>query len=107
MFLALIIHINLLKHIDIFQAVLILVGCPACLRNFLDFLCELFCSLNESLFINVTYLSEISRFKHVTENFGDGLYQACKEVKFGTMNTRVIDFIGAGASNYELCVLVL
>lgn len=38
---------------------------------------------------------------YVTETFGDGLYQACKDVKFGTMNTRAMDFVGAGANNYE------
>lgn len=38
---------------------------------------------------------------YVAESFGEGLYKSCKDVKFGTMNTRAIDFVGAGASNYE------
>jgi len=38
---------------------------------------------------------------YVTETFGEGLYESCKDVKFGTMNTRAIDFVGAGASNFE------
>ncbi|KAI5432551.1 hypothetical protein KIW84_020023 [Lathyrus oleraceus] len=90
------------------QAIPILVGCPACLRNFLNLFCELSCSPNQSLFINVTSVSEATGNTtvdgidfYVTETFGDGLYQACKDVKFGTMNTRAIDFVGAGASNYE------
>ena len=38
---------------------------------------------------------------HLTETFGQGLYESCKDVKFGTMNTRAIDFVGAGASNFK------
>lgn len=38
---------------------------------------------------------------YVTEKFGKGLYDSCKDVKFGTMNTRAIDFVGGGAKNYE------
>lgn len=37
----------------------------------------------------------------VTKTFGEGLYSSCKDVKFGTMNTRAIDFIGAGAKNFK------
>lgn len=37
----------------------------------------------------------------VTKTFGEELYSSCKDVKFGTMNTRAIDFIGAGAKNFE------
>ncbi|KAH1263965.1 NPC intracellular cholesterol transporter 1 [Glycine max] len=150
------------------QAVPILVGCPACLRNFLNLFCELSCSPNQSLFINVTSISEMGSFAaagwewdfqwrrqlfdaftrtektsgfgrkmhlvytqwgmctrcscgtilmkirmvdgnttvdgidyHLTETFGQGLYESCKDVKFGTMNTRAIDFVGAGASNFK------
>ena len=35
----------------------------------------------------------------VTDTFGEGLYNSCKDVKFGTMNTRALDFVGAGARN--------
>lgn len=38
---------------------------------------------------------------YVTETFGEGLYKSCKDVKFGTMNTRAIDFVGAGASSFQ------
>ncbi|KAG5033741.1 hypothetical protein JHK87_008651 [Glycine soja] len=37
----------------------------------------------------------------VTDAFGEGLYESCKEVKFGTMNSRALQFIGAGAQNYK------
>nr|AGV40493.1 hypothetical protein [Phaseolus vulgaris] len=89
-------------------AVPILVGCPSCLRNFLNLFCELSCSPNQSLFINVTSISEVNGNMtvdgidfYVTETFGEGLYESCKDVKFGTMNTRAIDFVGAGASNFK------
>jgi Niemann-Pick C1 protein len=38
---------------------------------------------------------------YVTQNFGEALYQSCKDVKFGTMNTRAIDFVGGGANSYQ------
>ncbi|KAL2936836.1 NPC intracellular cholesterol transporter 1-like protein 1b [Bienertia sinuspersici] len=90
------------------QAIPLLVGCPACLRNFLNIFCELSCSPNQSLFINVTSTAKVSgnltvdgiEF-FVSEDFGEGLYDSCKDVKFGSMNTRAIDFVGAGAKNYE------
>ncbi|KAJ4829723.1 hypothetical protein Tsubulata_020732 [Turnera subulata] len=90
------------------QAVPLLVGCPACLRNFLNLFCELSCSPDQSLFINVTSTSEVNgnltvdgiEF-YVTDTFGEGLYNSCKEVKFGTMNTRAIEFIAGGAKNLK------
>ncbi|XP_057440804.1 uncharacterized protein LOC130732832 [Lotus japonicus] len=95
-------------RVQVQQAVPILVGCPACLRNFLNLFCELSCSPNQSLFINVTSISQVDGNMtvdgidlYVTETFGEGLYSACKDVKFGTMNTRAIDFVGAGANNYK------
>ncbi|GFY86297.1 patched family protein [Actinidia rufa] len=90
------------------KAVPFLVGCPACLRNFLNLFCELSCSPNQSLFINVTSMSKVNGNMtvdgiqyYITNTFGEGLYESCKEVKFGTMNTRAIEFIGAGAKNFN------
>lgn len=37
----------------------------------------------------------------VTHHFGEQLFNSCKDVKFGTMNTRSMDFVGAGAQNYS------
>ncbi|CAJ1973140.1 unnamed protein product [Sphenostylis stenocarpa] len=37
----------------------------------------------------------------ITDAFGEGLYESCKEVKFGTMNSRALQFIGAGAQNFK------
>ncbi|MCO5604732.1 hypothetical protein L7F22_058902 [Adiantum nelumboides] len=90
------------------QAVPFLVGCPACLRNFLNLFCELSCSPNQSLFINVTSVAEGSDNAtvvgidfFVTEEYGLQLYDSCKDVKFGASNTRAMDFIGGGAKNAE------
>ncbi|KAH7567015.1 hypothetical protein JRO89_XS07G0007000 [Xanthoceras sorbifolium] len=91
------------------QAIPFLVGCPACLRNFLNLFCELTCSPNQSLFINVTSISKVNNNMtvngidyYITDTFGEGLYESCKDVKFGTMNTRAVDFIGAGAQNFKV-----
>ncbi|CAI9112476.1 OLC1v1012932C1 [Oldenlandia corymbosa var. corymbosa] len=90
------------------QAIPFLVGCPACLRNFLNLFCELSCSPDQSLFINVTSTAEVngqltvdSIDYFISESFGEGLYDSCKDVKFGTMNTRAMAFIGAGAQNFR------
>lgn len=38
---------------------------------------------------------------YITDTFGEGMYESCKEVKFGTMNTRAMEFIGAGAKTFR------
>ena len=38
---------------------------------------------------------------YTTDNFGEGMYDSCKDVKFGTMNSRALEFIGAGAQNFK------
>ncbi|CAM9001419.1 unnamed protein product [Rhodiola kirilowii] len=90
------------------QAVPFLVGCPACLRNFLNLFCELSCSPNQSLFINVTSVAKVGNNMtvdaldfYVADAFGEGLYESCKDVKFGTMNTWAINFVGGGAKNFK------
>ncbi|XAR61542.1 hypothetical protein NMG60_11015995 [Bertholletia excelsa] len=90
------------------QAIPFLVGCPACLRNFLNLFCELTCSPNQSLFINVTSVAKVNGNLtvdgiqyYITDTFGEALYESCKDVKFGTMNSRAIEFIGAGAKNFR------
>ncbi|OIW14788.1 hypothetical protein TanjilG_05409 [Lupinus angustifolius] len=92
------------------QAIPFLVGCPACLRNFLNLFCELTCSPNQSLFINVTSVDKVGGNLtvggidyFVNDAFGEGLYESCKEVKFGTMNTLALQFLGAGAQNFRVC----
>lgn len=50
---------QLVMYANLLQAIPFLVGCPACLRNFLNLFCELSCSPNQSLFINVTSTSQV------------------------------------------------
>ncbi|XP_071698001.1 uncharacterized protein [Rutidosis leptorrhynchoides] len=90
------------------QAIPFLVGCPACLRNFLNLFCELSCSPHQSQFINVTSISKIKSNSTVggidyfiTDTFGNGLFESCKDVKFGSLNSRAIDFVGNGAKNFR------
>lgn len=56
---------------------------------------------------NTTTVDDIDLY--VTSTYGEELYNSCKNVKFGTMNTRAMDFIGGGAQNYKglSCFLVL
>ncbi|KAG8369281.1 hypothetical protein BUALT_Bualt15G0135100 [Buddleja alternifolia] len=84
------------------QVIPFLVGCPACLRNFLNLFCEFSCSPNQSQFINVASVSKVGSNLtvdgidyYVSDDFGEGLFESCKDVKYGTMNTRAIEFIGA------------
>ncbi|KAL9661215.1 hypothetical protein QQ045_026037 [Rhodiola kirilowii] len=90
------------------QAVPLLVGCPACLRNFLNLFCELACSPNQSLFINVTSVAKAGNNMTVdatdffiSDNAGERLYESCKDVKFGTMNMKAMALIGGGAKNFK------
>ncbi|THG07014.1 hypothetical protein TEA_022929 [Camellia sinensis var. sinensis] len=71
------------------KAIPFLVGCPACLRNFLNLFCELSCSPNQSLFINVTSVATVNGNLtvdgiqyYITDTFGEGLFESCKDVKF-------------------------
>ncbi|CAM8915891.1 unnamed protein product [Rhodiola kirilowii] len=90
------------------QAVPLLVGCPACLRNFLNLFCELACSPNQSLFITVTSVAKAGNNMTVdatdffiSDDAGERLYESCKDVKFGTMNMKAMALIGGGAKNFK------
>ncbi|KAK3143975.1 hypothetical protein QOZ80_4AG0307300 [Eleusine coracana subsp. coracana] len=95
-------------HQQVQQAIPFLVGCPACLRNFLNLFCEMSCSPNQSLFINVTSVKQVNNTMtadgidyYVTTNYGEELYNSCKDVKFGSLNTRAMDFLGGGAKTFK------
>ncbi|KAI5459254.1 sterol-sensing domain of SREBP cleavage-activation-domain-containing protein [Mariannaea sp. PMI_226] len=85
-----------------------LVGsCPACKENFFNTFCTFTCSPDQSLFINITdsvtknskqLVTELDQL--ISEEYGAGLYDSCKEVKFGGANSRAMDLIGGGAKNY-------
>lgn len=81
--------------------------CPACKENFYNLFCTFTCSPNQSLFINVTDAESYGSKHRVTEldqlitgEYGSGLFESCKNVKFGATNTNAMDFIGGGAKNY-------
>lgn len=83
-------------------------SCPACKENFFNMFCKFTCSPDQSTFINVTdaakkgsklLVTELDQL--ISEEYGSGLYDSCKEVKFGGANSRAMDLIGGGAKNYH------
>lgn len=38
---------------------------------------------------------------YITDDFGKGMYESCKDVKFGSSNSRALEFLGAGAKNFK------
>jgi len=88
----------------------IISSCPACRRNFYDFICHFTCSPDQSTFINITktaiaidtkkeIVSEISQY--VDPEYAKKFYDSCKEVKFSATNGFAMDLIGGGAKNYS------
>ncbi|TAQ85978.1 hypothetical protein B7494_g5694 [Chlorociboria aeruginascens] len=89
------------------KAVPIISSCPACKENFYNLFCTFTCSPDQSLFINVTETKAkgdkyiVTELDHlVSDSYGTGFYNSCKDVKFGPTNTNAMDFIGGGAKNY-------
>lgn len=83
-------------------------ACPACKKNFYDLFCAFTCSPDQSLFVNVTdtvlksdkYL--VTELDHlVSDEYGGGFYDSCKDVKFGASGSKAMDLIGGGAKNYS------
>ncbi|KAL5488039.1 NCR1 [Sanghuangporus weigelae] len=93
---------------DNFDTVETLVGsCPACRNNFRSFFCSLTCARNQGSFLNITS-TQPSYDKRVAvksidffvgEQFADGFYDSCNEVKLGSANSYAMDFIGGGAKD--------
>ena len=67
----------------------------------------LFLSFTVSIFVRMCYFQVDGNMTvdgiqyYITDIFGEGLYESCKDVKFGTMNTRALEFIGSGAKNFK------
>lgn len=85
----------------------IISSCGACKKNFYDLFCTFTCSPDQSLFVNVTNTVEKNGKYLVTEldqlisnDFGSGFYDSCKDVKMGATGGKAMDFIGGGAKNY-------
>lgn len=69
--------------------------------------CTFTCSPDQSRFINVTQVEKKNGKYMVTEldqlisdEYGSGFYDSCKDVKFGPTNSNAMTFIGGGAKNY-------
>src|SRR5690349_16351386 len=83
-------------------------ACPACKDNFYNMFCTFTCSPDQSLFVNITGTFEKNGKTLVTEldqlisdEYGTGFYNSCKDVKFGPTNSKAMDLIGGGAKNYS------
>ncbi|KAI5852808.1 sterol-sensing domain of SREBP cleavage-activation-domain-containing protein [Morchella snyderi] len=87
----------------------LIAACPACKANFFDLFCTFTCSPDQSLFLNVTSTQELRGGKtivteldyFVSEKFGSGFFDSCKDVKFSATNGYVMDLIGGGAKDYK------
>ncbi|KAF3789097.1 Niemann-Pick C1 protein [Nymphaea thermarum] len=74
-------------HGQVQQAVPFLVGCPACLRNFLNIFCELACSPNQSLFINVTSIAKVKWFTFLGRRAEPGSLGSPYSMRFQSMSS--------------------
>ncbi|ODV89534.1 hypothetical protein CANCADRAFT_58439 [Tortispora caseinolytica NRRL Y-17796] len=87
----------------------LLSACPACKANFFDLFCHMTCSPDQSTFINVTQIGKSTTgldivtemSVYVSPKQASEFYDSCKDVKFSSMNGRVMDLIGGGAQNYS------
>ncbi|KAK4983204.1 niemann-Pick type C-related protein 1 [Elasticomyces elasticus] len=82
-------------------------ACPACKDNFFNLFCTFTCSPDQSLFVNVTKTTPkgdkllVTELDHLVSNeYGSGFYDSCKDVKFGATNGKAMDLIGGGAKNF-------
>jgi Niemann-Pick C1 protein len=82
-------------------------SCPACKENFYNIFCTFTCSPDQSLFVNITQANKTGDKYRVAEldqlisdEYGSGFYDSCKDVKFGSTNSNAMAFIGGGAKNY-------
>ncbi|KAI0081680.1 multidrug efflux transporter AcrB transmembrane domain-containing protein [Panus rudis PR-1116 ss-1] len=84
-------------------------SCPACRNNFRSFWCQFTCSPNQATFLNVTSTQETTTGEtavasvdyYVSEEFGSGFYDSCKNIQVGATNGYAMDLIGGGAKNYS------
>ncbi|KAM3069802.1 niemann-Pick type C-related protein 1 [Clarireedia jacksonii] len=87
----------------------IISSCPACKENFYNLFCTFTCSPDQSLFLNVTEVKPKGGDKYIvteldqliSDEYGSGFFDSCKDVKFGPTNSNAMEFIGGGAKNYS------
>ncbi|RPD67274.1 multidrug efflux transporter AcrB transmembrane domain-containing protein [Lentinus tigrinus ALCF2SS1-7] len=84
-------------------------SCPACRNNFRKFWCSFTCSPDQGNFVNVTSTQTSSTDETavasvdflVSDSFGTGFYDSCKDIKMGATNGYAMDLLGGGAKNYH------
>ncbi|PNH04088.1 Oxygen-evolving enhancer protein 2, chloroplastic [Tetrabaena socialis] len=91
---------------DTQKALPFIVGCPACRHNFVQLWCVLTCSPDQAAFTNVSAVQQaydtnataVAELDHwLGREYVDGMYDSCKDVKFGAANVPAMSFIGGGA----------
>ncbi|RUS26479.1 patched family-domain-containing protein [Jimgerdemannia flammicorona] len=110
-------HDQLIDLVDqVKKAERIIAACPACWNNFLQFFCHFTCSPDQSTFVNVTGTVASSTSDkdlvtrvdfRVADHYGQGFYDSCKDIKFGSSNGYAMDFIGGGARNWHDMVVYM
>jgi Niemann-Pick C1 protein len=87
-------------------------ACPACAKNFASLFCHFTCSANQSQFVNVTETVPKSNATAsvdfwLSRSFAEGIYDSCKNVKFGMDNGFALNAITRGrpvtVSEMESC----
>jgi Niemann-Pick C1 N terminus len=98
-----------------------IIGCPACLSNFRNLFCALFCAPDQATFTDVTATQQAHRKGHnekrsavkevsfyLSETFKNETFDSCKDVIFGTANNKAMLYIGSGATDAQVrCIAAL
>ena len=85
-------------------------SCPACRRNFYDFVCEFTCSPHQLDFVEIIksqpasdtgkeIVTELNQY--IDRKYAQAFFDLCKNVKFSATNGYAMDLIGGGATTYE------
>ena len=76
--------------------------CPACLKNFIDHFCLTTCDPDQATWMNatsMTYDEDLKKWSitdvelFVSSDYGDNLYDSCKNVQYPQASTRVVDIM--------------
>jgi Niemann-Pick C1 protein len=105
-----------IMHQQLRRAEPFIIGCPACLNNFRNIFCSLFCSPDQATFTNVTAVQQASRKEsrdtqvtavaevsfYLSEGFKNDTFSSCKDVIFGAANSRAMTYIGNNAQKAQV-----
>lgn len=104
-------------HQQLRRAEPFIIGCPACMSNFRNLFCSLFCSPDQATFTNITQVQQGSRKEsrgvnhtvveevsfYLSDEFKNDTYNSCKDVIFGSANSRAMTYIGNNAHKAQVC----